>query len=86
MVQIYPSIPFDDFFIPYTTTLSLNWNYEASDTLLCKEGTEELIINPIFEKHIRDLKNWTLGPAFARAHPSLMETCTIKPDGGRRNS
>lgn len=86
MVQMYPSIPFDDFFIPYTTTLSLNWPYEAHDTLLSKEGTEELSINPVFESHLRDLNNWTLGPAFAKAHPSLAETCTIKPDNRRRNS
>lgn len=86
LVQIYPSIHFDDFFIPYTTTLSLNWTYEAPDTLLSKEGTEELFINPVFERHIRDLKNWTLGPAFAKAHPSLADTCTIKPDNRRRSS
>ena len=86
LVQMYPSIPFDDFFIPYTTTLSLNWPYEAADTLLSKEGTEDLFINPVFERHLRDLGNWSLGPAFAKAHPSLMETYTIKSDVGRRNS
>ena len=79
LVQIYPTIHFDDFFIPYTRTLSLNWTYEARDTLLSREGTEELSFNPVFERHIRDLKNWTLGPAFAKTHPSLAETCTIQP-------
>lgn len=84
LTQIYPSVPFDDFFIPYTMTLSLNWTYEAHDTLLSKEGTEELFINPVFERHIRDLRNWTLGEAFAKAHPRLADTCTVKGDDGRR--
>lgn len=29
-----PFIPFDTFFIPFTTTVSLNWPYEARDVLL----------------------------------------------------
>lgn len=86
LVRIHPSVPFDEFFIPYTTTLSLNWPYEARDTLLTMPGTDELSVNPVFERHFLDLSNWTLGPAFAKAHPSLADTTVIKPDGdGRRN-
>lgn len=78
MVQVYTKIPFDNFFIPYTTTLSLNWPYEASDCLLSVPGSEELSINPVFEQHLRDLNNWSLGPAFAKAFPILVETTKIK--------
>lgn len=78
MVQVYPKIPFDNFFIPYTTTLSLNWPYEANDCLLNVPGSEELSINPVFEQHLRDLNNWSLGPAFANAFPILVETTKIK--------
>ena len=78
MVQVYPKIPFDNFFIPYTTTLSLNWPYEASDCLLSVPGSEELSINPVFEQHLRDLNNWSLGPAFAKAFPILAETTKIR--------
>ena len=80
LVRIYPSVPFDEFFIPYTTTVSINWPYEARDTLLTVPGTDEVAINPVFERHLLDLKNWTLGPAFAKAHPSLADTTTIKAD------
>ena len=78
MVQVYPQVHFDNFFIPYTTTLSLNWPYEASDCLLKVPGSEELSINPIFEQHLRDLNNWSLGPAFAKAFPILAETTKIR--------
>lgn len=80
MVYLYPEVPFDRFFIPYTITLSLNWPYEAQDALIKGGGGEdgELGINPVFERHMRDLGNWSLGPSFAKAFPMLAETCRIK--------
>ncbi|KAL9127941.1 MAG: hypothetical protein Q9217_003277 [Psora testacea] len=80
MVRIYPSVPFDEFFIPYTTTVSVNWPYDSRDVLRPTPGTDELSINPIFEAHLRDLNNWSLGPAFAKAHPPLADTARIKPE------
>lgn len=82
MVCMYRSIPFDSWFIPYTTTLSVNWPYEATDTLLGMADSEELSINPVFERHVRELGNWSLGPAFAKAFPMLVETTRIKTEGG----
>ncbi len=79
MVLLYHDIPLDHWFVPYTTTLSLNWTYEPSDTLLAMPGSEgEFSINPVFERHLRDLGNWTLGPAFEKAFPGLADTCRIK--------
>ena len=80
MVQTYQNYPFENFFIPYTTTLSLNWQYEPTDTLLSTPDSEELLINPVFERHLRDLNNWSLGPAFAKAFPALKDTTTIKDE------
>lgn len=80
MVHLYPSITLENFFIPYTTTLSLNWPYDPSDTLLSLPDSDELSINPVFERHLRDLNNWSLGPAFAKAFPALAETTRIMPD------
>lgn len=81
MVHLYPSIPLENFFVPYTTTLSLNWPYDPSDTLLSgPDSSDELSINPVFEKHLRDLGNWTLGPAFAKTFPMLADTTKIKTD------
>ena len=126
MTQIYPQVPFDEFFIPYTTTVSLNWPEEAgsvlapvrpspnpmahpspthpadpglhpgpgvmggSGTLSGQVGHEgpiaagdireagELALNPRFEEHMMDLNNWSLGPAFARAHPALAVDVRIR--------
>ncbi|KAL2753762.1 hypothetical protein ACRALDRAFT_1077329 [Sodiomyces alcalophilus JCM 7366] len=63
--------PFDEFFIPFTTTLSLNWPYEEVDTLLMVPGSDDVMINPVFERHLRRLENWTLGDSFASALPGL---------------
>lgn len=117
MVRIYTSVPIEDYFIPYTTTISLNWPRDPNEVLLLRlpnsqvsgsapmtspsqsqamdidvgfNGTRvvrnwrgfdadgEVILNPAFERHLRDLANWTLGPAFAKAHPSLADTFPMK--------
>lgn len=69
---------FDDFFIPYTGTLSVNWPYEPEDALLQTADSSELLINPVFERHLRRLQNWTLGEAFDRAYPQLRGTYNLK--------
>ena len=68
---------FDDFFIPFTTTIRLNWPYEETDTLLQSPEGEELMINPVFERHLRNLDNWSLGEPFAKAFPELVDLCNI---------
>jgi len=75
---------FDNFFIPFTTTISVNWPYEPTDTLLSGVDGEDLVINPVFERHLRRLDNWSLGPAFAKAFPGLQDTYRLKVDGDRR--
>ncbi|PSR78230.1 hypothetical protein BD289DRAFT_456382 [Coniella lustricola] len=39
---------------------------------------DELMINPVFERHLRKLENWTLGDSFARAMPMLQGTFNLK--------
>jgi hypothetical protein len=73
---------FDNFFIPFTTTLSLNWKYEDTDTLLQNPDSDELMINPVFERHLRRLENWTLGDAFAKTFPTLAGTYNLKSESG----
>lgn len=88
--------PFENFFIPFTSTLCLNWGYEDTDVLLRmpgggggggeeegegNDGEEELgdlMINPVFERHLGRLENWTLGEAFERAFPRLRGTYRLK--------
>ncbi|KAK8094479.1 hypothetical protein PG997_001164 [Apiospora hydei] len=72
---------FENFFIPFTTTLSLNWPYEETDCLLQSPDGDELLINPVFERHMRRLENWTLGDAFHQTFPQLDGTYNLKRDG-----
>lgn len=77
---------FDNFFIPFTTTLSLNWPYEPTDTLLAASTDEgDVVINPVFERHLRRLENWSLGGTFRNAFPGLVDTYRLKVDGERRD-
>ena len=80
-----PNYLFDNFFIPFTTTLSVNWPYEPTDTLLSSPETDDLMINPVFERHLRRLENWSLGPSFAKAFPGLADTFRVKTEGDRRS-
>jgi hypothetical protein len=111
--QSSPLPNFDTFFVPYTTTLSVNWPYAPTDVLLPTSGAPHPIttntnhaaaaspasasshgadvpepiwrMNPAFETHLRDLKNWSLGPLFRDTYPDWAGTVTIKEEErGRR--
>ncbi|OAA71210.1 bZIP transcription factor [Cordyceps fumosorosea ARSEF 2679] len=76
----YPA--FDRFAQAYTATLSLSWPYRDTDALLqspnaAADDADELLINPVFERHLRNLDNWKLGGAFARAFPALAEAGNV---------
>ncbi|KAK4994316.1 hypothetical protein LTR66_005638 [Elasticomyces elasticus] len=43
-----------------------------------EDEDEEFGISPVFEMHLRDLNNWSLGPAFQKSHPDLCEGVRIK--------
>ncbi|KAH0537355.1 hypothetical protein FGG08_005834 [Glutinoglossum americanum] len=82
LVRDYVSYQFQDFSFHYTNGLSLNWPYEPTDVLLPTPGSEELCINPVYERHLRDLNNWSLGPEFRKAFPALCSGVRIKPAEG----
>ncbi|KAK0254048.1 hypothetical protein LTR35_018345 [Friedmanniomyces endolithicus] len=67
-------VRFDEFFVPYTTTLSLNWPHPTSQVLLPASPAEGggVKMNPVFESHLRGLESWSLGADFQRAFPDLV--------------
>lgn len=90
-VQQTTPVIFDNFFVPFTTTLSLNWPYDPADVLVPRppanlativagpDGEEQVYsINPAFETHLRRLENWSLGSAFAEAFPEWKELVKIR--------
>ena len=76
--------PFDNFFIPFTSTLSINWPYEDTCVLLASPTGDELMINPVFEQHLGVAENWTLGEAFERAFPALRGCYYLRRGGVKR--
>ncbi|CEO59416.1 hypothetical protein PMG11_04092 [Penicillium brasilianum] len=83
LVTSHRDYPFENWFIPFTRDMDVNWPYEATDCLLSAGDSEELIINPVFERHMRSLSNWSLGPHFAEAYPGLVDTTRIRPEPGK---
>lgn len=69
---------FDNWFVPFTTGLSVNWPYEEHDCLIVTEGGGEPLLNPVFERHILRLENWSVGPQFVRAFPKLADTVLVR--------
>jgi len=77
---------FDNFFIPFTSTISLNWPYEETDVFLQTSDGSEIMINPVFERHMRRGENWTLGDAFDKTFPQLRGTYNLKRSKRRKSS
>ena len=88
-------VPLSEFFVPYTTSLSLNWPYgdaaiweqqqqlppsaaAAAGAAATAGGPPKLVMSAAFEAHVRDLGNWSLGPAFVRRFPDLVEGVRIE--------
>ncbi|KAK6538693.1 hypothetical protein TWF694_010267 [Orbilia ellipsospora] len=68
--------PNNEFSIPYTGTLSVNWPYNLRDCVM-EQPSGEFIINPVFEAHIRKIENWSLGSKFTELYPDLAPHVTI---------
>jgi hypothetical protein len=94
IVQSSPWPLFDSFFIPYTSTLSINWPYSPESVLLpsvppknvqrtSRGVTDEPFwrMNPVFEAHIMNLDNWSLGSAFSEHFPQWASAVRIKETG-----
>lgn len=78
------AVNFDDFFVPYTTTLSLNWPYPKEKVLISNNANNgddqqmlDVGINPVFEVHLRELTNWSLGTKFKAAFPDLVQNVRL---------
>ena len=91
MVRSPHLYPFDRFFVPHTKTESINWDHGENAMFVRAEAPEDAdggqVLSHAYESHIRDLDNWTLGPAFAKEFPLLAASCRITTRGEdeRRN-
>lgn len=78
LVATYKDLPFDMFFMPFTVGLSVNWPYDPTDCLISTSEKEDPIINPVFERHIRRLDNWSVSPLLMETLPDLADTAKVK--------
>ncbi|KAI9889436.1 MAG: hypothetical protein M1814_005299 [Vezdaea aestivalis] len=78
LVYDYRQYTFNEFFPPYTTGLSVNWPYDPM-TCVGRGQDGEYMLTGLYEDHIRNLSNWSLGPEFEREFPTLSMSVNIKP-------
>ncbi|TPX16860.1 uncharacterized protein E0L32_003422 [Thyridium curvatum] len=75
LILEHPEITLDDFAATYSSSFTISWPYEHSHVLLVTKssplGEEETTINPVYEEHIRQLKNWNVGKAFREQWPEI---------------
>ncbi|KAH8670335.1 hypothetical protein BGZ60DRAFT_527808 [Tricladium varicosporioides] len=79
----HPHITFDDFAMVYSSSFDVSWPYSPSHII---ESTSTgwsggnggnggdgggISLNPVYEQHLRQLKNWTVGEKFRRKFPEL---------------
>lgn len=83
LVFCYPSLPLDNFFIPFTTTLSVNWPGDGdAQTCLYRAEDGRMHMSPSLRKHWWNIKPYSLGLMFAQRIPVLADTCRIIDDSG----
>lgn len=72
-------LKFEEFFVPFTTSLSLNWPYPDEHVLTrtsSEDGTAadgDVRLSPTFDAHLRDLRNWSVGAGFQDSFPELVD-------------
>ena len=71
----HPEVKFDDFAAAYSTSFNIKWDYDPQNVIITKTDDEraEISINPIYEEHLRQLKNWTVEGVFRRRFEEMTE-------------
>ena len=73
-------VNFEEFFIPFTSTLSLNWPY-GNDHVLSPAPSDDpsaaVTMTTAFEAHIQELRHWSLGSRFRDTFPELVDPAEV---------
>ncbi|RNJ57972.1 hypothetical protein D7B24_005457 [Verticillium nonalfalfae] len=71
----HPDITLDDWAAPYSSSFGVSWTYDPSLVVIAciapDSGSTELSINPVYEEHLRQLRNWTVGDVFRQQFPEI---------------
>lgn len=63
----------EDFSAAFQRYFRFDWPFSLEDTYQVDAGTGEYYPSPLFERYHRDLKYWTMDPAFFRQFPEMAE-------------
>lgn len=65
----YPFVIFSEM---YSHHVTINWAYDPMDSITSAGALDSgEVLNPIFEKHIRRLRNWTVSNDFKVFYPEM---------------
>ena len=84
LVEDPEKYPFSEFSPVYSSHVTISWPYTDDDVLVDLAGTDEnglgvqTIVNPIFERHVRNLDNWTFAKDFEIIYPEMRATITSR--------
>jgi len=72
----HQEISLDDFAAAYSTQFSILWNYDPKLVVMNHPSIStpaqgKVTINPIYEEHIRQLKNWSVSEMFRNRFPEM---------------
>lgn len=62
--------PFELFSEYYCQNVSVNWKFDSLDAI--SDIDNDAVLHSIFEKHIRNLKHWTVSSEFRARFPEMM--------------
>lgn len=77
LVDFPDKYSFEEFSEVYSSNVTISWMHDNADIIVETSGihnperTTQAVINPIFERHIRNLDNWTVNETFARIYPEI---------------
>ena len=73
----HQEITFDEFAAVYSSSFSVWWPFDAEHVIAKltppQSSTPMAVINPIYEEHLRQLRNWTVGDTFRLRFPAIGE-------------
>jgi hypothetical protein len=73
----HPAITLDDFAVVYSTNFDISWPYDPQHVVL-QAGSSEydsnlVVINPVFQEHIQEIRTWVVTEAFRVRFPEMAE-------------
>lgn len=71
----HQDISFDEYANAFSLAFDVSWPYDESLIVQVDETTDSATnhcrLNPIFEEHIRNINNWTVGSRYWQLYPVL---------------